>query len=457
MSETTDLERAYKALANKQAGYNLAFAYYDGNQPLLYSTDRLRELFRTINVKFSQNWCAVVVDAVADRLNLARFTVADNERATQLLNELWTSTELHADSDDAHLAALVTGEAYVIAWRGDDGRVEAYYNDPRLCHLFYDPERPREKRYAAKWWTGEDGRLYMTLYYPDRLEYYVSRGKAENVSSAAAFVPAEVPFAENPFGKIPVFHLRRDRRIMKSELVNVISLQDAINKLLADMMVAAEFGAFRQRWIISNADVDRLKNAPNEIWSIPAGDEQGQHTQVGEFEQTDLSGYLDAIDRLANSVAVITRTPKQYLLRQGGDPSGEALIAMESPLVKKCARIAERFSITWRRLAAFMLELSGVSIDESAIEPVYDPIETVQPRTQAEIRQISTQAGLPLRTILRQFEGWSDAQLQKMEQDQEMEQAAAQTSLAAALVESQRRFDQGGGGNGRVGEGAATG
>ena len=65
-----------------------------------------------------------------------------------------------------------------------------------------------------------------------------------------------------------------------------------------------------------------------------------------------------------------------------------------------------------------MLELSGVSIDESAIEPVYDTIETVQPRTQAEIRQISTQAGLPLRTILRQFEGWSDAQLQKMEQDQ---------------------------------------
>ena len=46
----------------------------------------------------------------------------------------------------------------------------------------------------------------------------------------------------------------------------MIPLQNAINKLVTDLMVAAEYGAFMQRWIISNADTSSLKNAPNEIW-----------------------------------------------------------------------------------------------------------------------------------------------------------------------------------------------
>ena len=56
----------------------------------------------------------------------------------------------------------------------------------------------------------------------------------------------------------------------QSEIAMVMSNQDAINKLLADMMVAAEFGAFRQRYIISQVDPGSLKNAPNPRASVAA-------------------------------------------------------------------------------------------------------------------------------------------------------------------------------------------
>lgn len=438
----TDLERAYNALVGKAPAYDMLWSYYDGIQPLRYSTERLEEVFRSLTVHFQQNWCACIVDAALDRINLMRFEVAGNEVATERLNELWESTELSLDENDAHAAALVCGESFIVVWPDADGTVQAYYHDPRLVHLFYDRENPRLKQFAAKWWVADDERRYLTLYYADRLEHYVSRGKSESVSNAAAFEPTDEPVVANPYGVVPVFHLRRERRAIRSELGNITSLQDAVNKLLADMMVAAEFGAFRQRYVISQVDPGRLKNAPNEIWSIPAGDGAGQATSVGEFEQSDLSVYLSAIDKLSTSMAVITRTPKHYFYAQGGDPSGEALIAMEAPLNRKVQQYLERFTVVWQQIAVFLLQLSGMAVDPMTVSAVFEPVETIQPLTESIIRQNSVSAGIPLATQLAR-EGWTDAELDAMAAEEKAVRTAQVNSLAAGLLEQQRRFDRG--------------
>lgn len=438
----SDIERAYQALVDKSPTYDLMWQYYEGAQPLRYSTERLEEVFRTLTVHFQQNWCACIVDAALDRINLLRFEVSENEAATQRLNELWESTELSLDENDAHTAALVCGESFIVVWPDTDGQVQAYYHDPRLVHLFYDRENPRLKQFAAKWWVADDERRYLTLYYADRLEHYVSHGKSENVSNVAAFEPTDVPVVANPYGIVPVFHLRRERRAIRSELGNITSLQDAVNKLLADMMVAAEFGAFRQRYVISQADPGRLKNAPNEIWALPSGDGAGQQTSVGEFEQTDLSVYLSAIDKLSTSMAVITRTPKHYLYAQGGDPSGEALIAMEAPLNRKVQQYLERFTVAWQQVGTFLLQLSGMTVDPMSVTAVFEPVETIQPLTESIIRQNSVSAGIPLVTQLSR-EGWTDAELAQMAKEEATARKAQVNSLAAGLLEQQRRFDQG--------------
>lgn len=437
----TDLEIAVSRLMAKQAFYSRLWTYYEGTPPLAYSTERLRAIFHTIDAQFSENWCAVVVDSVMDRLNLSGFTVTGDETAQKRLNELFLSTELSLDSDDAHLAALVCGDSYIIVWAGEN-EPEAYYNDPRACHIQYDVERPREKRWAAKWWVAEDKRCKVMLYYPDRLEKYTTVSPIEGPIEAQTKFELEGPPEANPFGQIPVFHLRRDRRQVKSEISDVLPLQDAVNKLLADAMIAAEFGAFRQRYVISGAGIDKLKNAPNEIWDIPAGDGSGQPTAVGEFSQTDLGVYFTAIDKLATAMSVITRTPKHYVYGQGGDPSGEALIAMEAPLNRKCARYVERFSSTWQQIGAFLLHVAGVEVEPRAISPLFDPTETIQPKTQADIRESAVRAGIPLVTALRE-EGKDEAWLKTMEQDRAAASAVQNASLAAAMLEAQRRFDAG--------------
>lgn len=444
MAIKSDLQKAVEELTAKGTLYTALWGYYDGNHPLRYSTKRLQEVFKHVRVSFTQNWCAVVIDAVLDRLNLLRFDVAKDDTATQVLNDLYVSTGLKLDDDDIHTASLVTGEAFVIAWRSAEDKTEAYYNDPRLCHMFYDKENPHKPRLAAKWWSDEEGKKRLTLYYPDRLEYYISRRSAKQVRSYKAFIPMEEESAPNPFGVIPVFHFRREFRVTKSELENAIPPQDMINKLLADMMVTAEFGAFKQRVIISQEDPGNLKNAPYINWWIPSGDGTGQASSVHQLDATDLGGYLEAIDKQANALAAITRTPKHYFFSEGGTvPSGEALIAMEAPLNKKSTRYTERLSATWQRLGAFLLQLEGQTVTAQSIKAIYDDPRTVQPFTQAQVREASVRAGIPLRTVLR-TEGWSEAQIDQMDADKKAEAAAAKTSLAEALLTAQRQFDQGG-------------
>lgn len=439
----TDLERAYTALRDKAAGISKLFAYYDGEQPTVYTVKRLEEIFKNVDAVFIENWCAVVIDSVRDRINLNRVIVPDAVQGTW--DRIWDGAQLALESDDVHEAALVAGEAYFIAWPDEANEApQGFVNDPRLCHVFYDSTNPRIKRFAAKWWVTDDERLRMTLYYPDRLEYYQTSQKAESVQNASAFTPLEEGNAENPFGEIPVFHFRLARRRSKSDLANVIPIQNGINKLLADMMVAAEYGAFKQRYVISNAEtLGKLKNAPNEVWDLPAGDGIGQQTAVGQFDATPLDNYLKAIDNLSMAVSSITRTPKHYFFSIGSNLSGEALNAMEAPLNKKAQDRIDRFVPEWREAARFLLKIAGVEVPAGEIRPVFDRPEVSLPRTEAEITDMEVRSGMPLTTSLRR-RGWSEADLERMEQDRAAEAATKQGSLAQALLDAERRFNAGG-------------
>lgn len=429
----TDLKRAYKALSAKKLAHETLWSYYDGKMRLRWSTERLKDVFGT-NASFIQNWGAVVVDTTLDRITMQGF-----EDGT--LGDLFTETELDLDAYDVHKAALVCGESFVFVWKSEGGDIEAYYNDPRLCHVFYDAENPREKSMGAKWWVDGEDHLRLNLYYPDRIEYYRSSSTQQGVSSADNFQPYDgegAPTAKNPFGEIPIFHFRRDRRVVRSELAPVLDSQDAINKLFSDKMVAAEFGAFRQRYFVTNADLKKALQNPYEHLTIPASEGEGESTQVGEFTPADLAGYIQAMQWLAAVIGYLTQTPQHYLFGGAAQISGEALIALEAPLNKKCSRYISNFTATWKRVGAFMQKLqSGFEVQASDVTPQFARPETVQPRTQAEIRQINVSAGIPLLTVLRK-EGWTDQELGELESDLAAQRAQAEQDRAQATLQALR-------------------
>lgn len=431
----TDIERAYAALSGKNTPYTTAFSYADGDQPLKYSTERLREAFRNINTTFNQNWIAVVVNSALDRLVFKGWS-SESEEVNDMLQTVYDSHEIALESYDAHKSALITHESFIIAWKEADDELQVYYNDPRLCHMFYQADNPKKKEFACKWYKAADDTYHMTLYYPDRLEYYETTAMKAAPTTANAFKPSEIESATNPFGEIPVFHFTINRHSGTSELTNIVTLQDAVNKLLADMMVSAEFGAFKQRYIISASDTSTLRNAPNEIWQIPPGDGSGQGTQVGEFQGTDLNNFLNAIDKIANSIAIISRTPKHYFYSSGGNVSGEALIAMESPLIAKVEQYQKMFTVPWKELGAFLLKLSGQAVLKDDLAVVWEPAQSVQPLTEAQTIKTLIESTIPLSTALK-WSGKSEAEIKEIE-DYLEQQKRAQATQAQVMLEQLR-------------------
>jgi hypothetical protein len=70
----------------------------------------------------------------------------------------------------------------------------------------------------------------------------------------------------------------------------------------------------------------------------------------------------------------------------------------------------------------------------------FEPVETIQPRTEAEIIEILGRAGVPLVTILRR-NGWSQAEIDQLIVDKDEERQANQASLGQALMQAQRNMD----------------
>jgi len=445
----SDLTKAVTALRVKARENEKYWRYFHGDHPMLYTYERLAQVFGPTATRFVQNWCGVAIHATLERVVLERFVVDGNPDLTAKVNELWKLTEMDVDVEDVHQSFLVTSEAFVFVWKDQDGHVTAFENDADLCEMFYEKTNPRKKKFAAKWWFDDDLKGWrLNLYYADRIEYYFQAG--ESVETGAKFVPYAVDgdvSAENPFGEIPIFHFRKDRRKRQSDLQELIPIQDGVNKLFSDMMVAAEFGAFPQRWVISNADISKLKNSPNEIWDLPGSDGEGQETSVGQLAATSLQNYWQTIEKLVEAAASVSRTPHYYFFKTGtSELGGEALIALESALVKKCKRYIRILQNEWQKMVEFMLRLSGENIPSvEKVRVIYGQPETMQPYTQAQVRQLNVSSGIPLLTQLRN-DGWSQTQLNQLMEDVKAMSKLQEMSLAEAMIEAQRRFDQGGNG-----------
>jgi hypothetical protein len=402
----TDIQRAYETIKAKATLYDGYFHYYDGDAPLKYSTERLRLAFEALDVYFSENWLSVIVGAVLDRLTLKGFTVEGNATAETELEALFIAQQLALTAYDVHEGGLVTSEAFVIVERDEEGTVAAYYNDPRLAHVFYKADAPKVKDFAAKMWYDESAeRWHIAIYYPDRTDFWSAKKTATTYKAFTRY-----DSQPNPSGRLPVFHFRNTRRGRGEYSRSEISIQDAISKLFSDMMVAAEFTSLKQRVFIGKADPGNMKTF-EDLW-YP--DPEGKVQEVGGAE---LDNFLDAMTKLANDLAIISKTPKHYFFNQGGDPSGDALSTMEAPLIRKVSQRQENYGVTWQELAAYLLELQGVTVDPTAITPVWAPAQTIQPTAAAQILQTEVSSGVPLK-VAAERQGWSKEDLDKLpEQD----------------------------------------
>ncbi len=360
--------------------------YHAGRTPLAYATSRFREEFGTMLGAINDNWCPLVVGAVDERLNLDSFQVGTDAELTARAREIWVANGMDVDAQIAHYEALKLRETLVMVWpSAEDGAPPVItVEHPSQVIVELDPENRSRRLCAVKSWRDEEHGTRANVYLPAGV-FKFRRGRAGWEPYTAA---GEVWPLPNPFGVVPVVPIANRPGLTDesvSEIENILSMQDMINKLAADMIVAAEYSAFRQRWATgvdiptsSGTDLtdEDFINAVNRLWHTPAPD-----AKFGEFGQTDLSVYVRAIEMMVQHIASQTSTPAHYLLNTGQLPSGESLRAAEAPLVAKARRKQRVFGAAWAEVMRLALLMDRREVAAGQITVKWQDPET---RTESE-------------------------------------------------------------------------
>lgn len=430
----SDITAFQLLLANptRSANYIKYREYYDGVQNLAFATKKFTNTFGTQFATFAYNRCSGVVDAIADRLQLQGFTLEGNQVQTEqvdptvakadpvkeAIDQVWRENRLDKGQGELISEVLKCGDAYLIVWpeiKADGTAIPRFYvNEAGTCAVITDPETKRTLK-AAKAWRIESGKYLgfwrLTLYYPDAIYKYISLAKKDGLPKKVTdFVPYDPaidgnatepwPLA-NPFGQVPVFHFSNNSptgRYGKSELRDVIPLQDAINKSCMDLMVAMEYGAFRQRWAtglnlgmpdpITGVIPSPYKIGPGEVWAGPNG------AQFGDFNVTDLKQFLEVTDKYDAKISNVARIPAYWLtLSMSTSLSGEALKTADSPFVKKLTDRQISFGNDWED--AFKFALLTMKVDVDTLKSQWLSAELRSEQDVAQVSMIKAGFGVP--------------------------------------------------------------
>jgi Phage portal protein, SPP1 Gp6-like. len=412
--------------------------YYRGQHDLAFATEKFENAFGSLFREFAMNLCPAVCDAIRDKLRITSFQVqspsfslpgADEQasspkpHAEACTLNIWRRNRMQLRAGEVHREALVSGDAYAIVWPDEDGHAAIFPNRAANVTVTYDEDRPGRITRAAKFWRTADKHTRLNLFYPDRIERYISAKPGEgtlpeprefvpyvqstnfSLSSAPKDKQAKACTLNNPYKIVPVFHFANNADIGasgRSELESAIPVQDGLNKSVLDMLVAMEYSAFRQRWVagleVERDDNDNVippfKAGINNLWTTP-----NDKAQFGDFNTTDLDQFLKVKDSFRIDMASVTGTPMYYLLpHTRGFPSGEAMQRAESRFIAKVRDRQSAFGQTWSDVMQFAAMIDGMG--NLQIETRWeDPSQTTE-RERLESILLKKRIGLPTEQAL---------------------------------------------------------
>lgn len=475
-----DLMEALKGLEAAQAAYRLADSFYDGVAGELHTSPRIAELLAKAGAGEIEdfNYAAVPVDSVADNLIVRAVTASTGveagiktvtpstppevdqlvTRAQEAVDELRASNQLDAEEAVLHLEVSKHGDAYLFVWprtqetdgEDEDGRdeldlqdgalpnrvvgVDMWVNTSDTVRAFYDTENPLECTHVIKSWEWSEGRTRATLYYPDRIERWVS-DKDQDKAKPEAWKPYladegdEWPLP-NPTGRIPFFHFRNQRPYGRPEHLRAYGPQRMVNKLVIAHMGMIDYQTFPQRYILLNPksedalmnlvdpdypedeDVDvegdgssQFRADPAAIWKIPGG------SGVGQFPPAEPGVILEPLDRYIRSMAELTKTPLDEFVGYGQALSGEARKMGRKPLTDKLRNRAKSYGATWQDAYEFALEL--MQFYDVTVNVEWAPFETASGVEDWNVIATKIVQGVPVSQALQEagyerdmVEGW---------------------------------------------------
>jgi hypothetical protein len=368
---------------------------------------------------FNANYCGKVVSTKASRLDVDAILMAGaNETDTDTLNKWGADLRQKNRFDELqiqeHDSAIGDGECYMLAEWDDDNdtvrwSVEPAYNgiDGTIVKFAADNQTVL---FAIKIWLLSDtnGAIKFTrvnVYYPDRIERYIA-------ALGGGLMPFSAddndPVIEWPLDRVPVVPWI-NRRVAytaqgKSEIEEIIGLQDALNYAVYSMTASSTingFGLYRSvgyaipetiqaGYVMSvEASTTNASSTGESVSTLPIKSDGDKTFFDPVFERIagePPTAYVQQSDWLIMQIAVITDTPLPSLMG-GNTQSGEALKQRESGLLAKVKRAQTSFGNSWENLMRLSWEINNEFGSDTLpdIESITTRWKSPEVRADAEI------------------------------------------------------------------------
>lgn len=338
--------------------------YLAGNQPMAYLAPEAREALGTRFGRMSTNLPRLAVNSLAERLRVTGFLVDAAPDAALWAD--WMRSDLDQMAPVAHREALALGESFVIVWADAAGNPQVTVESPAQAAVLRDPAS-REVVAAVKRWELADSKgTDAVLFEPDR----ITRMHSDAIGATTGFVTSAV--IPNPFGVVPVVPLRNTETLLgpaSSEIDDLAPLVDALNKLLADLMVSSEYTGRPRRWasgieLVETDVIDATTGLPTgqtaAVNPYPEGNRmmisEAPEAKFGQLDATDLAGYEAAVRVLQAQISAVSGLPPHYLGVHGDQPaSADALRASEAALTARAESRQATFGRGWEAVARLMV------------------------------------------------------------------------------------------------------
>lgn len=408
--------------------------YYDGDHDVKLTAE-MKKMLREQDSEspFSANYCALVVDKFTDRLRLES-VIADTKQATEWAATLLRRNRIDALSLSVHDSTAKDADSYLLEeWDPENKYVrmthEPAYDGTCGMVMLYDRANAEQPVAALKIWyvtnyetvngntvTRDDVRV--NVYYADRIErYLVASGTMAPVEGKGDIRPG---VQENKLNRVPVIHFRnrstQTDNYGRSEIRNVIPLQNVLNRTLVSMVMTAENTSF-QRLVVKNVGTMPETVSPGGYLEIKDADDN-RKADITTLEAGQITPFTDEANWTINQIATITSTPLPGWEQSG--ESGEAKKQREEGLLGKVKRAQVGIGNAWEDAVKLAWQIQATY---SSAPPAYEEFTAkwasseVRNNTEVIANAMLIREFIPYIDFLRIIApvyGWSEMTIKEM-------------------------------------------
>lgn len=364
--------------------------YATGTQALAFLSPEAKQALGTRLGRMVSNIPKLAVTALSERIRILGFSGVD-------IADDWRRNDLDELSAAAIRESLLFGNSYVIVWADALGRPLVTVESPKQVAVLRDPAT-REVMTAVKRWRTKT-ETHAMVYLADRIEHWRA-----NTPGAATAGYDLIETIDNPLGVVPVVPVTNADFLLGkgcSEIDDLIPLCDALNKLLADMMVTSEYTGRPRRWatgieLVERPVVDESGNpvlddgepVTETVNPFPEGNRmmvsENDQASIGQLAAAGLDGYEAGVRVIISQVMAVSALPAHMLgVLHDQVTSADALRAAEASLTARAEARQKTFGRAFEQVARLMVAVRD-GVDAADVTP---QIIWSDPATRSEAQQ----------------------------------------------------------------------